>query len=127
MRRGKTSTIIITVFLALVTIAAIYLLLLDIADFKDILKDAKNGIESSNHVAEGAAYLFVAWFGAIAIVFVIFLIIAVMAPSIIMIIFTSINIKSDIKWIKVLNILYTIILASYIVLGIVKTVMLVVY
>ena len=127
MRRSKTSTIIITVFLALVTIAAIYLLLLDIADFKDILKDAKDSIESSNHVAEGAAYLFVAWFGAIAIVFVIFLIISVMTPSIIMIIFTSINIKSDIKWIKVLNILYTIILASYIVLGIVKTVMLMVY
>ena len=126
-KRGKASTIVITIFLALTTIAAIYLFLIDISDFKEILREAKDGVEDAHHVAEGMAYLFVAWFGVVAIVFVIALIIFVMVPSIIMIIFSSLNIKSDIKWIKILNIIYTIVLAAYIVLGIVKTIMLIVY
>ena len=128
MRRiGKASTIVVTIFLAITTIFAIYLFSFDVKDFKELLESAKEGVENANHIAEGAAALFIAWFGALAIVFVIILIIIVIVPSTIMIIFTSLNIKSDIKWIKVINIIYTIVLGLYIVLSLVKTVMLIVY
>ena len=125
--RGKKSTIVITIFLAIVTIFAVYLYLLDVKEFKELFNAAKDGAEDIHHVAETVAVVFIAWFGVIAIIFVIGLILIVVTPSLILLIFTIRNIKSDLKWVKILNIIYTIVLASYVVLSIVKTVMLFVY
>ena len=122
--RGKKSTIVISILLAIVSIFAIYLLLLDTSGVREMADSGKEAMEDSHHVAELFAAGFVAMFGALTIAVVILLILSVLIPSVILIIFTLINTKSDIKWVKILNIIYDLVLLFYIGMSIYKFIML---